>query len=141
MIPQWLVFTLISMFFAALTSILAKSGMSKVSADVALFVRTSFVWVFIILNYLSIKSSEKLTLLSRKDWIMLALSGFATAASWLFYYRAMKIGQVALIATIDKGSIILTIIFAYLFLKEPMTLRLFIGAGLIISGLLVLVWK
>ncbi len=139
--PQWLLFAIISMIFAGFTSILGKSGMSKVSADTALFVRTSIVWIFILLNFWIGKQPEPISALNKKDWLFLGLSGFCTAASWLFYYRAMKIGQVSMIATIDKGSIVLTILLAYFFLKEPITPKLMLGAGLILSGLIVLVWK
>ena len=134
-------FALISMFFAGVTAVIAKLGMKNVSGDAALVVRTSLIFVLVWLNAFAFRHAQSLSLLTRKDYMFLLLSGVTTFLSWLFYYRAMKDGSVALVSTIDKASIVVTILLSIWILKEPLTLRLAVGGSLILAGLVVLVWR
>jgi transporter family protein len=136
-----ILFALISMVFAGLTSVLAKFGMKNVSGDTALVVRTSLIFGLVWLNAFALRHVHALNLLTRKDYLFLGLSGVTTFLSWLFYYRAMKDGNVSVVATIDKASIVVTLLLSFWILKEPFTWRLAAGAALILAGLVVLVWK
>lgn len=137
----WLTYALLSMLFAGLTSVVAKLGLGNVSSDVALTVRTSAVFGFVWLNALAGGQTRTLGRLTRADVAVLIASGLLTTLSWVFYYRAIQQGSVATIASIDKGSIVVTILLAWLVLGEPLTPKLLLGGGLIVAGLLVLVWK
>lgn len=139
---KWKLFALLSMFFAGLTAVVAKLGMNKLSADVALFLRTAMVLFIVTINAFwfndvlsDIKQSPKSSLM------FLALSSLTTAISWVFYYRAMKEGPVAYVSSIDKGSIMVTILLSFYFLKEPITMKMFMGATFIVIGLVLLVLK
>lgn len=134
-------FALISMVFAGVTAVLAKFGMKNVSGDAALTVRTSFIFLFVWLNAVAFRHVQGLSLLTRRDFMFLGLSAATTFLSWLFYYRAMKDGNVSVVATIDKASIVITILLSFWLLKEPFTWRIAAGASLITMGLLVMVWK
>jgi transporter family protein len=134
-------YAIISMLFAGVTAVLAKFGMKNVSGDAALVVRTSLIFVLVWLNAFAFRHAGSLALLSRKDLLFLGLSGLTTFFSWLFYYRAMKDGHVSVVATIDKASILVTLVLSFWLLKEPFTLRLAAGGALILTGLVVLVWK
>ncbi len=139
---KWKLYAIISMLFAGLTSVIAKFGMQKLSSDVALSIRTIVVFGIITINaflfnnaFLQIKEAPKSNL------FFLILSGITTSLSWIYYYRAMKEGQVAYVASIDKASIVVTIILSFILLKEPVTPKIIFGALLIIAGMIVLVWK
>jgi len=136
-----ILFALISMFFAGITAVLAKLGMRNVSGDVALAVRTTLIFALVWINSLAFRQVSELKLLTRNDMFFLGVSGLTTFLSWLFYYRAMKEGSVALVSTIDKASIVVTIVLSIWILKEPLTWRLAIGGSLILAGLVVLIWK
>ncbi|MBL0044782.1 MAG: EamA family transporter [Flavobacteriales bacterium] len=136
-----ILFALISMVFAGLTSVLAKFGMKNVSGDTALVVRTSLIFGLVWLNAFAFRHVHALNLLTRKDYLFLGLSGVTTFLSWLFYYRAMKDGNVSVVATIDKASIVVTLLLSFWILQGPFTWRLAAGASLILAGLVVLVWK
>jgi bacterial/archaeal transporter family protein len=138
---MWVVYALISMFFAGLTSILAKYGLQEVSGDIALVVRSTFIVVIVWLNATLFDNVKTLGSLSRSSLLFLGLSAITTSISWIYYYRAIKIGHVSTVALIDKGSVVITLILAYWLLDEPFTLKTFLGAALIVSGVLVLVWK
>ena len=139
--PQWLLFALLSAFFAALTAIFAKAGLKEVNADLATAIRTAIIlvitWGIVFMRGVGGQIQD----LSKNNWLFLVLSAFATGASWLFYYRALQIGKVSEVSIIDKGSLLFTILLSFLFLKEPMTPKVLIGAGLIFGGMLVLIWK
>ena len=137
--PIW--FALISMVFAGVTAVIAKAGMRNVSGDVALLVRTSLIFLLVWGNSIAFRQMKELALLTSRDVLFLCLSGATTFFSWLFYYRAMKEGSVAVVSVIDKGSIVVTLVLCFLFLKEPFTWRIALGSTLILCGLLVLVWK
>ena len=136
--PQWMKFAFVSMFFAGFTSVIAKHGMKEVSGEMAIFIRTIFVFVFIsIISIITLKSADFSSIkMANVGWF--ALSGLTTTLSWYFYYRALKQGDVATVALIDKGSILIAMLFAWLFLRETISPRMIIGAMLIISGLLVI---
>lgn len=134
-------YALISMLFAGVTAVLAKYGMKNVSGDTALTVRTSLIFLLVWANAFAFRHVNKLNLLTKHDLFFLCLSGLTTFFSWLFYYRAMKEGNVSVVATIDKASIVVTILLSFWILKEPFTWRLAAGASLILAGLVVLVWK
>lgn len=134
-------FAIISMLFAGITAVIAKLGMKSVSGDTALVVRTSLIFVLVWVNAFAFRHVQALNMLSRKDVLFLCLSGLTTFFSWLFYYRAMKEGNVSVVATIDKASIVVTLVLSFLVLREPFTWRVALGATLILAGLLVLVWK
>jgi transporter family protein len=136
--PQWMKFAFISMFFAGFTSVIAKHGMKEVSGEMAIFIRTIFVFVFIsIISLITLKSSD-FSSIKMASIVWFALSGLTTTLSWYFYYRALKQGDVATVALIDKGSILIAILFAWLLLRETITPRMIIGAIFIVSGLLVI---
>jgi len=139
--PLWLIYALLSAFFAALTAIFAKAGLKDVNADLATAIRTAVIllitWGIVVFrgNVSGIRG------LSRSNWLFLVLSAVATGMSWLFYYRALQIGRVQEVSIIDKGSILFTIVLSFLFLREPLTARVLIAAVLIFGGMLVLIWK
>lgn len=136
---MWLVFAILSAVFAALTSILAKVGISDVNSTLATAIRTVVVlamsWGMVFLTKVQGGISE----ISRRSWIFLILSGLATGASWLFYYRALQLGEVSKVAPIDKMSIVITLVLAFLFLHEQFTVKSLIGAILLTAGTLVMV--
>ncbi len=129
------------MFFAGLTSVIAKFGLKNVSGDLGLAIRTTMVFVLIWINAIAFKHTSQLNNFTKRDIIFLCISGITTTLSWIFYYRAIKIGDVSVVASIDKASLVITIILAFFFLKEPLTPKVLIGAGLITAGTLVLVFK
>jgi|SRR5450432_305924 bacterial/archaeal transporter family protein len=139
--PQWLSFALLSALFAALTAIFAKKGLQDVNPDVATAIRTAIILVITWAIVFFKGMGGQVTGLSKNNWLFLSLSAIATGASWLFYYRALQLGKASEVSIIDKGSIVFTIILAFLFLKEPLTPRLLTAAALIFAGMLVLIWK
>lgn len=139
--PNWLLYALVSAFFAALTAVFAKAGLKEVNSDLATAIRTAII-LFITWGIVFFKGNAGgVTGLSKNNWLFLTLSAFATGASWLFYYKALQLGKASEVTAIDKGSIVFTILLSFLFLKEPLTARLTIGAALVFAGMLVIVWK
>ncbi|MBK7084223.1 MAG: EamA family transporter [Flavobacteriales bacterium] len=134
-------YALISMVFAGVTAVIAKAGMRNVSGDVALLVRTCLIFLLVWGNAFAFRQVKDMALLTTRDVLFLCLSGATTFFSWLFYYRAMKIGSVSVVATIDKASIVVTLVLSFLVLREPFTWRVALGGTFILCGLLVLVWK
>lgn len=136
---MWLFFAILSAVFAALTSILAKVGMDGVNSNLATAIRTVVVvfmaWGMVFLTHVQ----SDIYQLSKKNWIFLILSGVATGASWLCYYRAMQLGKVSKVVAIDKLSVVLTLVFAFIFLKEEFTIKSLIGCILIGIGTLIMV--
>lgn len=139
--PNWLLYALVSAFFAALTALFAKAGLKEVNSDLATAIRTGIIlvitWGIVLLK----GNAGGINNLSKNNWLFLTLSAIATGLSWLFYYKALQLGKVSEVTAIDKGSIVFTILLSFLFLKEPMTPKLLIGAGLVFAGMLVIVWK
>ena len=138
--PLWLIYALLATFFAGLTSVLAKFGISKISSDLGLSIRTSVVFVLVWLNLFAWSGIKGIEQLTSKSLLFLILSGITTSLSWIFYYRAMKLGTVSYVAAIDKGSIVITILLSVALLKEPLTPKLFFGAVVIFIGLIILIW-
>lgn len=136
---MWFVFALLSAIFAAATSILAKVGIEDVNSNLATAIRTIVVlaaaWGMVFITGAQSGISE----IPRKSWIFLILSGLATGASWLCYYRALQLGEASKVAPIDKLSVVITVILAALFLHEQLTPKTLIGCGLIAAGTLVMV--
>ncbi len=136
---MWLVFAILSAVFAALTSILAKVGIANVNSTLATAIRTVVVlamsWGMVFIT----KAQGGISEISRKSWLFLILSGLATGASWLFYYRALQMGEVSKVAPIDKMSIVITLVLAFVFLHENFTAKSFVGALLLTAGTLVMV--
>ena len=136
---KWKYFAVISMFFAGLTSVLAKFGMKNLHSDFALFIRSFIVFGFVCLHVILFQNVFlEWKNISKTNLLFLILSGFTTTLSWLFYYRAIKIGPVSHIASIDKGSILVTILLSFLFLNEPFSMKILFGAGFILIGLIIL---
>lgn len=136
---MWLLFAALSAVFAALTSILAKVGIEGVNSNLATAIRTIVVvimaWGMVFLTHAESGLSE----ISRKSWIFLILSGIATGASWLCYYRALQLGEASKVVPIDKLSVVLTLILAFIFLHEEFTAKSLIGCILIGAGTLIMV--
>ncbi len=139
---KWTVYAIISMVFAGLTSVIAKFGMKDLSSDTALTIRTAVVFTIVVVNaFLFRNAFAEIQHSPAKNWIFLALSGFTTAVSWIFYYRAMKLGPVSYIASIDKASIVVTLLLSFVLLKEPVTPKVLLGGGCILIGMFILIWK
>lgn len=137
----WLLYALLAMFFAGLTSVLAKYGLKEISADLGLVVRTAVVFGMVAINFFLWQNIKSFEQLSGKAILFLVLSGLTTSFSWIFYYKAIKMGDVSVVASIDKGSLLITLILSFMFLKEPMTPKVLMGAGLIFAGMVVMIWK
>ena len=138
-IRMWFLFALLSAVFAALTSILAKVGIEGVNSNLATAVRTVVV-VIMAWGMVFVTGAEGgLQAISKKSWLFLILSGIATGASWLCYYRALQIGEASKVVPIDKLSVVITLVLAFVFLHEQFTVRSFIGCVLIGAGTLIMV--
>jgi transporter family protein len=135
---RWVGYAFISMIFAGVTAVIAKQGLEGISGELGIAVRTLYVALFIaFFSVLAIAPGEWKSL-QRSNLLWLGLSAATTAVSWVYYYRALKLGDVATVALIDKGSTVIAIVLAWLMLKEAITLRLLLGAALIMAGLLVI---
>lgn len=135
----WFVFALLSAVFAALTSILAKVGIEGVNSNLATAIRTVVVLVMAWGMVFVTNTQGGLTDISRKSWLFLILSGLATGASWLCYYRALQIGEASKVVPIDKLSVVITLVLAFVFLHERFTPKSLIGCLLIGAGTLLMV--
>ena len=135
----WALFAVLSAVFAALTSILAKIGIENVDSNLATAVRTVVVVAMSWLMVFITNAQSGLTNISKKSWIFLILSGLATGASWLCYYKAIQMGEVSKVVPIDKMSVVITLILAVVFLHEDFNAKSIIGAVLITVGTLVIV--
>ena len=136
---MWFVFAILSSIFAALTSILAKIGIEGVNSNLATAVRTIVVVLMAWFMVFITGNQNGIVDISKKSWIFLILSGLATGASWLCYYKALQLGEASKVVPIDKLSIVITIILAFVFLGEQITLKTLIGCSLIIAGTFVMI--
>ena len=138
--PQtgWQLFALGSAFFAALTAILAKVGVTEINSNLATFIRTLVILAVSVGIISVMREWEPLDRLSRKGVLMLVLSGLATGLSWLCYYRALQMAPASRVAPIDKLSVALVIVLAILFLGEPLTWKVAAGGALVVAGVIVL---
>ncbi len=136
---MWIFYALMSAVFAALVSILAKVGIKGINSNLATAIRTVVVlimaWGIVFLT----GKQKELSTLTNKNWRFLIYSGIATGASWLFYFRALQLGEASKVAPLDKLSIVFTMIMAFVFLGEAFTIKTAIGGLLIVAGTLVLV--
>lgn len=136
---MWFVFALLSAVFAALTSILAKIGIDGVNSNLATAIRTVVVvvmaWGMVFLT----NAQNGITEIGRKSWLFLILSGLATGASWLCYYKALQVGEASKVVPIDKLSVVITLVLAFVFLHEEFTAKSLIGCVLIGAGTLLMV--
>ena len=136
---MWLLFALLSALFAALTSILAKVGIEGVNSHLATAIRTIVVVVMAWGMVFMTQSQSGIAGISRKSWIFLTLSGLATSASWLCYYRALQLGDASKVVPIDKLSVVITLALAFVFLREEFTVKSLIGCLMIGAGTLIMV--
>ena len=136
---MWFVFALLSAVFAALTSVIAKVGIDGVNSNLATALRTCVVlamaWLMVFITH----AQSGIGSIGRKSWVFLILSGLATGASWLCYYKAIQMGSVSKVAPIDKLSVVITLILAVIFLHEDFTVKSAIGAALITAGTILMV--
>lgn len=136
---MWVLFAILSAVFATLTSILAKIGISGVNSNLATAIRTVVV-VFMAWGIVFITNAQSgIGDISRKSWLFLKLYGLATGASWLFYYRALQMGDASKVASIDKLSVAITLVLAFIFLNEQLTLKSILGCFLIVIGSLLMI--
>lgn len=136
---MWLLLAFLSAVFAALTSILAKMGIEGVNSNLATAIRTVVVVVMAWGMVFLVHAQSGLAEISKKSWIFLILSGIATGASWLCYYKALQIGEASKVVPIDKLSVVITLILAFVFLHEEFTIKSLIGCILIAAGTLIMV--
>lgn len=138
---MWKYYALLSALFAALTALFAKIGVKDINSDLATAIRTSVIlfitWGIVLVG----NHTAEFKGISGHTWIFLVLSGAATGLSWLFYFKALQVGDVSRVAPIDKLSVVITICLSFLFLKEPVSLRVIIGALLITGGSIVMLIK
>ena len=136
---MWFFFALLSAVFAALTSILAKIGIEGVPSNLATAIRTIVVilmaWAIVFLT----NSQTEIVNISRKSWFFLILSGLATGASWLCYYKALQMGNATAVSAVDKSSLVITLVLAFFFLQDVLTFKTIIGCILITIGTLVMI--
>ncbi len=138
---MWKYYALLSAFFAALTAVFAKIGVKDINSDLATAIRTTVIlfitWTIAILG----NHTCDLRCVPSRTWVFLILSGAATGLSWLFYFRALQLGDVSRVAPIDKLSVVITICLSFMFLKEPINAKVIVGALLITAGSIVMLYK
>ncbi len=136
---MWLIYAILSAVFAALTSILAKVGIDGVNSNLATGIRTIVVlamaWVMVLIT----NAQSGIADISKRSWFFIILSGFATGASWLCYYKALQMGEASKVVPIDKSSVVITLVLAFVFLREPFTWKSAAGSLLITVGTLFMV--
>lgn len=137
----WLLYAILSMVFAGVTAILAKYGLQNIGADFGLTVRTSVIFFIVTVMSMVSQNYKEYFSLTRTQLFLLIASGVTTTLSWIFYYRAIKDGPVSYVAAIDKGSIVITLVLAFILLREPINAKILIGGTLIFAGMIVLIWK
>lgn len=136
---KWLIYASFSALFASLTAILGKVGMSNIESNLGTAIRTIVVLIMAWAIVLGMKKQGEIKKIDKKSWLFIGLSGVTTGLSWLFYYRALQEGPASVVVPIDKLSIVITVCFAYLFLKEKLSKKAWLGLGLIVSGTLMLI--
>ena len=136
---MWFVFAILSSIFAALTSILAKVGIEGINSNLATAVRTIVVVLMAWFMVFATGNQNGIVDINKKSWIFLILSGLATGASWLCYYKALQLGEASKVVPIDKLSIVITIVLAFIFLGEQITLKTLIGCCLIVIGTFIMI--
>ncbi|HEX5337022.1 MAG TPA: EamA family transporter [Gallionella sp.] len=134
----WIGYALTAMLFAGMTTVIAKHGLNGISGELGVVVRSLYVALFVGLFALLFVAPGEWQTLQRENLFWLAISSFTTAVSWIYFYKALKEGDIATVTLIDKGSTVVAIFLAWLIFKEVITPRIMIGAALIIAGLLVI---
>ena len=138
-IVHYLIFAILSSVFAALTSILAKIGIDGVNSNLATAIRTAVVLAMSWLMVFVTSAQSGISEINKRSWIFLILSGLATGASWLCYYKALQIGEASKVVPIDKMSVVLTLILAFVFLHEQFTARTLAGMALLTAGTILMI--
>jgi bacterial/archaeal transporter family protein len=136
---NWLVWALLSAFFAGVTAVLAKVGVQKIDSNMATAIRTVVILIFA-WSIALVTDHQPLSEIARRTWIFLILSGIATGLSWLCYFRALQLGQVSRVAPIDKLSVVIAIALAAIFLREQLTWHHYLGGAFIFAGAVVLAY-
>lgn len=136
---MWVIFALLSAFFAALTSILAKIGIDGINSNLATAIRTIVVLIMAWGIVFFTGTNSEISNIQSKSWIFLILSGIATGLSWLFYYKALQLGEASKVVPIDKFSVVISMVLAFLVLKETITVKTIIGGLFITIGTFVLI--
>jgi transporter family protein len=134
---RWVIYAIFSMVFAGFTSVIAKQGLEGITSELGLAIRTCFVFALVLAFAAVTVPLSHLGNLTAKNYWWLGLSGLTTAVSWAFYYKALKLGEVSTIALIDKGSFVVAVLLAWLFLGERITPRIAFGCVLILAGLVI----
>jgi len=135
---KWLLYAFASMMFAGVTAVIAKLGLDGISGDLGLTIRTGFVFVMVLLFALAVVPRAELQVLTARNYLWLGFSALTTTLSWVFYYRAIKLGEVSSVALIDKGSVLIAVVLAWWVLKEAITVNKAVGAALIVCGLVLI---
>ncbi|WDR02410.1 EamA family transporter [Devosia algicola] len=138
---SWQFWALLSAGFAALTAIFAKIGITNINSDFATLIRTVVILLVLAAIVGTTGQFQPLDSIASKTWLFLVLSGLATGASWLAYFRALKIGQAAQVAPVDKLSVVLVAVFGVMFLGEKLSLPNWLGVALIMSGAVLVAWR
>ena len=134
----WAFWAFLSAIFAAATALLAKVGVSGIDSNLATAIRTTVVFVFAWAVAIGLEKHNAIALIERRSWIFLVLSGMCTGLSWLCYFRALQIGPASSVAPVDKLSVVLVIVFAWLFLGEQLTFLKVLGGSLITVGAIII---
>jgi len=138
---MWWIYAILSALFAALTAIFSKVGLANVNSNLATGIRTVVI-LFVIWSIVLFRSEEKgISTISKHNIIFLAISGITTGLSWIFYFKALQMGEVSKVAAVDKLSLALTIFLSVIFLGETLNFKTIAGALLIIGGTVLLIWK
>jgi bacterial/archaeal transporter family protein len=138
---SWFVWALLSALFAGITAILAKVGVTGIDSNVATAIRTSVILIFAWAVAFGVNNNIPLANISRRTWLFLILSGFATGLSWLCYFRALQLGEASRVAPVDKLSVVVAILLAGVFLRETLNWQHWVGGSLIVCGASILAWK
>jgi bacterial/archaeal transporter family protein len=138
---NWWLWALLAALFAGITAVLGKIGVEQINPNLATALRTTVVLVFTWGIALSTVSLQEIGGLSRRNWIFLTLSGVATGLSWLCYFRALQLGDVSRVAPVDKLSVVFVLLFSVLLLRERLLWTQWLGAGLILAGVMLVAWK
>ncbi|HET7156061.1 MAG TPA: EamA family transporter [Hyphomicrobiaceae bacterium] len=134
----WILYAIVSMAFAGFTSVIAKLGLIGIAGDLGLAVRTCFVFAFVLIFASIVVPIDQSRALTWRDLMWLGLSSVTTAGSWVFYYKAIKLGEVSTVALIDKGSVVVALLLAWMLLGESLTSAKLIGGAMMIVGLVVI---
>ncbi|MDO4160616.1 MAG: EamA family transporter [Prevotellaceae bacterium] len=138
---MWKYYALLSALFAALTAIFAKIGVKDIPSNLATAIRTVVILIITWSIVCFGNELKDIKTIGLHSWLFLILSGIATGLSWLFYFKALQSGNVSLVAPIDKLSVVITIVLAFLLLREPVSMKVIVGALLIVAGSIVIMWK